>query len=119
VYGVADEYGVSALKDLYKEKFDHATSICWSMDDFSHVISHVYNSAECEELRDTIAHISDKNIDILLTKDRFLRVLRETSGFAADIVQPMVNTTSLHEYRCPNFENTWKRTLLLGANIVV
>lgn len=114
VYGVADKYGVRALKDLSKEKFDHATRICWSMDDFPHVITHVYSTSECEELRDTIARISHDNIEALLKKDKFWQVLRETSGFAADIVQLMVNTTDLCQYRCPSCQNTWEASLVPG-----
>ena len=103
VYQVAEKYGVGALKKLSKVKFDHAASICWEMNEFPHVITHVSSSSECEELRDTIAHISHKHIDKLIVKNNFFRVLQETSGFAADVVQLMVKGTNLHGCtRCSN-----------------
>lgn len=109
VYQVADKYGVGALKKLSKEKFDHATSICWGMDDFPHVITHVYSSSESEGLRDTIARISHKHIDKLIMKNKFFRVLQETSGFAADVVQLMIKGTDSHaQTRCPNCRATWE-----------
>ncbi|KAK5189255.1 hypothetical protein LTR47_011253 [Exophiala xenobiotica] len=57
VYQVADIYGVRALKKLSRKSSDHATNICWGMDDFPHVIIHVYSSSECEELRETVARV--------------------------------------------------------------
>lgn len=107
VYQVADKYGVAALKKVSKGKFDRAASICWEMDDFPHVITHVYSSSECEELRDTIAQISHEHIDKLIVKNNFFRVLQETSGFAADIVQLMAKGTNLHGHtQCPNCRAT-------------
>ncbi|KAK5188259.1 hypothetical protein LTR47_011507 [Exophiala xenobiotica] len=112
VYQVADKYGVRALKKMSKEKFGHATNICWGMDDFPHVITHVYSSSGCEELRETVARVSHEHIEILTAKDRFWRVLRETSGFAADIVHLMIKGTKSHaQYRCSNCEATWEAKL--------
>lgn len=77
VYRVADKYGVAALKKLSREKFDYAAKTCWDMDDFPHLITDVYSSSPCQELRETIAGVSRKHMEALLKKDNFLRVLNE------------------------------------------
>ncbi|KAK2797610.1 hypothetical protein FQN50_009123 [Emmonsiellopsis sp. PD_5] len=38
VYGVAEKYGVSRLKQEAKAKFEDAVRTCWDMDDFTPVI---------------------------------------------------------------------------------
>ncbi|KIX08720.1 uncharacterized protein Z518_03377 [Rhinocladiella mackenziei CBS 650.93] len=115
VYRVADKYGVPALKQLSKEKLDHAANICWDMDDFPHVITDVYGTSECEELRDTIARVSHEYMEALLKKDKFLRVLEETSGFAADLVRLMAAAhTTRTEYQCPSCGGTWEANFLPG-----
>src|ERR1700743_53906 len=59
------------------------------MDDFCHVIEHIYRNAQYEELRPTTARISHENLDALLRKDPFVCVLKDIPGFAADLVQLM------------------------------
>lgn len=76
VYRVADKYGVTALKLLSKEKFDNATSKCWDMDDFPSVVADVYNTIECDELRDTVAHVSHKHVSIYLGRPSLGTFLR-------------------------------------------
>jgi hypothetical protein len=115
VYRVADKYGVAALKQLAKEKFDHTTRTCWDMDDFPHVITDVYDTSQCQELRETIAHVSHKHMETLLKKDNFLRVLEEASGFAADLIQLMAQERATQpRYRCPNCNKEWEANILPG-----
>lgn len=115
VYRLADKYGVTALKQLSKEKFGQATSICWGTDDFLHVITDVYGASECEELRDIIAHVSHEHVEALVKKDGFLRVLDETSGFASDLIRHMTKvrpTTRAKKYECPSCEEIFEADLL-------
>ncbi|OAP59879.1 hypothetical protein AYL99_04881 [Fonsecaea erecta] len=116
VHAVADKYGVAALKKLSKQKFDHATSVCWDMDDFPHVVADVYdNTLGCEELRDTVARASHEHIEALLIKDTFIRVLRDTSGFAADIIGLMRDgITPQARYECPKCGVEWEAKLVPG-----
>lgn len=117
VYRVADKYGVRALKELSKEKFEYSTSTCWDMDDFPHVITDVYETSECKDLRDTVAIISQQHIKALLKKNNFYRVLEETSGFAADLVQLMAEGHPTRaKYQCPSCSATWKAELCSGCS---
>ncbi|KIW94292.1 uncharacterized protein Z519_05608 [Cladophialophora bantiana CBS 173.52] len=77
VYKVADKYRVSALTQLSKRRIQ---------DDFPRVIRGVYGPSQCQKPQETIAHISHEQMKVLQKKDSFLRVLQETSGFAADLV---------------------------------
>jgi len=95
VYGIADKYGILALKSVAKEKFDKAVRTCWDMDDFAHVITEIYSSTPSTDrglrdtvvdvaltdrgLRDTVVDVAHEHIRALLEKDDFRGVLEETA----------------------------------------
>lgn len=116
VYGIADKYGILALKSVAKEKFDKAVRTCWDMDDFAHVITEIYSSTPPTDrgLRGIVVDVAHEHIRALLEKDDFRGVLEETAGFAADVTQLMAQeaiSPTVRKYRCPNCANQWEAVL--------
>ncbi|KKK19561.1 hypothetical protein AOCH_004594 [Aspergillus ochraceoroseus] len=89
VYQVGDKYDVPKLKDQARCKFENAIELCWAMDDFHHAIANAYSATSFGDkgLRDPLVRVSLEHIDALLQVEEFRRVLTETLGFAADLVQ--------------------------------
>jgi hypothetical protein len=87
VYTVAEKYGVAALLQHAKKKFENTVQACWNMDDFSRVIAEVYTGSTPFDLREVLANVSIQHIGELLQKDDFQLVLRNAHGFAVDIAR--------------------------------
>lgn len=100
VYSIADRYGISALKEYAKQRYDAAIESGWALDDFCTAINSVYSStAEHDRgLRDSTIETCIKNIGKLLESPQFCQCLRETIGLAAD----MVLLRCGRAYRCPS-----------------
>lgn len=120
VYSIADKYDIPALRIRAKEKFAAAVRTCWQMDDFPSVIAEVYGSTPSSNrsLRDTVIDVTQKHIKALMEKGEFVRVLKETSEFAADVTGYMVqkgmgagDTTARTRYSCPSCRNEWEAVL--------
>ncbi|RKL20902.1 hypothetical protein BFJ72_g14981 [Fusarium proliferatum] len=73
MYQIADKYDIPALKAQSKNKFNVAVTTGWSMDDFPHAITVVYESTPPEDrgLRDLVVQTARKNINKLLGHDGF------------------------------------------------
>jgi hypothetical protein len=114
VYTVAEKYGVTALLQYAKKKFENTVQACWNMDDFSRVIAEVYtgNSAPFD-LREVLANVSSQHIGELLQKDDFQQVLADATGFAADVVQLLAPDTV--KYSCPCCDNQWEGPAEAGS----
>ncbi len=122
VYGLADKYAIPALKSHALEKFRMVISSGWVMDDFPLAVSEAYNSTPETDraLRDLVVEISNTNINKLLENKLFRDVLRETPGFAVDMVNSLSssrqNRRKDHKrYRCPSCENVMDGALLGGT----
>ncbi|KAJ9194390.1 hypothetical protein DTO164E3_5368 [Paecilomyces variotii] len=89
VYQVADKYDIPKLKAQAKENFTVAINKCWEMDDFPTAIEDAYSTTTSADrgLRDPLVSLSLEHIDILLDNEDFKQALRNTLGFAADLVQ--------------------------------
>ncbi|KAH6870900.1 BTB/POZ protein [Thelonectria olida] len=108
VYSVAEKYIIPALKKHAEEKFESAINSSWMMDDFPLAIAEVYNSTPEEDrgLRDLVVQTCYSNIDQLLKKDSFCKVLREISGFAADLV--FFRCGPQEAYQCPSCDDCFQ-----------
>ncbi|KAL4777963.1 hypothetical protein BJX76DRAFT_363185 [Aspergillus varians] len=109
VYQIGDKYGVPKLKAEAKEKFSVAIKTCWEMDDFPIAIASAYSTTASTDrgLRDLLVSTSLEHINDLLKNDDFKQTLRETLGFAADLVQNQGHQVSTTTYHCPNCMNNW------------
>ncbi|KAI9932487.1 hypothetical protein ASPWEDRAFT_166141 [Aspergillus wentii DTO 134E9] len=114
VYQIADKYSIPALKDISKEKFEHAVQKCWEMDDFPHAIVEVYaNSPSTDKgLRSIVTEISKMQIQKLIQKEDFQNVLEEVASFGADLTRLLAEAPSKAQpdykrYICPSCQNTW------------
>jgi speckle-type POZ protein len=90
VYRVADKYSVPALKHLIGERFKLHVGKSWDSDDFSNAIEEVYSTdpQSNQGLRDAVVEASrGQNINRLLKRDSFNRVLDQTPCFAADVMR--------------------------------
>lgn len=122
VYAIAEKYNVSALKSQAKDKFEKAVETCWDMDDFPHAIAYVYASTPDRGLRDLVVGIVCKYIKALLEKQDFQNVLKETTGFAADVTQLLTqkifsaprNDSALKKYECLRCGSVWEAVLSSG-----
>jgi DNA-directed RNA polymerase subunit RPC12/RpoP len=122
VYGLADKYIIPALKSLALEKFRMDISSGWAMDDFPLTVSEAYNSTPETDraLRDLVVEISTANINKLLENELFRGVLRETPGFAVDMVNSLSSSRqNRHKdhksYRCPSCDHVMDGDLLGGT----
>jgi speckle-type POZ protein len=120
VYGIAEKYDIPALKFLAGEKVGKAVRTCWDMDDFTHVITDIYNSTPPTDrgLRDIVVEVAHSHIDTLLEKEEFRCALEETPGFAADITRQMAEKggITVKEYSCPECGKQWKAVLTDGTS---
>ncbi|KAL4912601.1 BTB/POZ protein [Aspergillus aurantiobrunneus] len=109
VYQIGDKYGIPKLKAQAKEKFSVAITTCWEMDDFPIAIASAYSTTSFADrgLRDLLVSTSLEHINDLLKNDDFKQVLRETMGFAADLVQSQDHPVSTVTYQCPNCSMDW------------
>jgi len=109
VYQIGDKYGIPSLKEQAKEKFSVAITTCWEMDDFPVAIASAYSTTSSADrgLRDLLVSTSLEHINDLLKNDDFKQVLRETLGFAADLVQSQDHKIRMTIYYCPNCANSW------------
>ncbi|OOF96480.1 hypothetical protein ASPCADRAFT_4523 [Aspergillus carbonarius ITEM 5010] len=115
MYQVADKYAVPRLQQRAKKSFQTIAKTCWQMDDFSTAIAEAYRCTTKTDrsLRDPLVEISREHIDELRNKDEFQKVLEETTGFAADLVQSMAQSKattvslSAKKYRCPSCSSIW------------
>lgn len=100
VYQIADKFDIPKLKEEAHGKFTRVIGKCWEMDDFPTAVEDAYRSTTSTDrgLRDSVVTVSVKHIDDLLANDSFNRVLSETTGFAADIVQRLRSVTKWHLY---------------------
>lgn len=91
VYSIADKYDIPQLKELAEKKFAKIVGSCWDMDDFSDLITEVYNSTPSSDvvLRDRVVDKSCDNIDALRVKDHFKRVMKSVPEFTAELVQKL------------------------------
>jgi speckle-type POZ protein len=91
VYGLADKYIIPTLKGHAREKFRTVIRSGWAMDDFPLAVSEAYNSTPETDrgLRGLVVEVADANINKLLENELFRDVLRETPGFAIDIVDSL------------------------------
>lgn len=116
VYGVAEKYGVSRLKQEAKAKFEDAVRTCWEMDDFTPTIMEVYTSTISTDrsLRDVLADTTSTHIDSLLQKGPFVLILEECAGFSADVLQVLAQSPpTWNKYKCPSCKKTWEVKLSL------
>jgi hypothetical protein len=109
VYQVGDKYDVPKLKAQARQKFINAIEKCWEMDDFPVAIADTYTTTISTDrgLRDPLVSTVLNHIDVLLTNEDFVQVLRETIGFAADLVQSQKHMVELKRYRCPDCSEKW------------
>lgn len=109
VYQIGDKYGIPKLKAQAKEKFSVAITTCWEMDDFPIAIASAYSTTSSADrgLRDLLVSTSLEHISDLLKNDDFKQVLRETLGFAADLVQSQDHPVSTVTYQCPSCSMDW------------
>ncbi|KAG4257576.1 hypothetical protein FPRO03_13838 [Fusarium proliferatum] len=84
MYQIADKYDIPALKAQSKNKFNVAVTTGWSMDDFPHAITVVYESTPPEDrgLRDLVVQTARKNINKLLGHDGFCELKWSKTGGA-------------------------------------
>ena len=114
VYQIADKYVVPKLKRHAKEKFEKIIETCWEMDDFPMTITEAYSSTPKTDrgLRDPLIRTALNHIDRLLKTEDFVRVLEETVGFSADLIQRSISqkstNPSLTKYRCSNCDKQWE-----------
>ncbi|KAJ9216760.1 hypothetical protein DTO166G4_1606 [Paecilomyces variotii] len=107
VYQIGDKYDIPKLKAQAKENFTVAIDKCWEMDDFPTAIEDAYSTTTSGDrgLRDPLVSLSLLHIDILLENEDFKQVLRNTLGFAADLVQKNAEQDQRNakgkQYRCP------------------
>jgi hypothetical protein len=103
LYRIAEKYGIPALKTRAKEKFAAAvqkssSSGCWNeIDQFTQVVVEVYSNTgpDDHDLRDPILAVVGKHLDILLSKEGFIRLLEgeegeakaKAPGFATDLIR--------------------------------
>ncbi|KAM5475685.1 hypothetical protein MauCBS54593_001377 [Microsporum audouinii] len=102
VFGVAEKYGIAALKICAQNKFKVAIQIGWNTDEFLDVIAEVYNEISCADrtLRKLLATVCYDNIRELFKKDHFKVLLEDIPGFAADVIHLFMS--KLREYACPS-----------------
>lgn len=106
MYELGDIYGIPKLKGHAKTKFGMIVKTGWSSKDFPAAISKAYSTTPMEDrgLRDSLVTTSVKHIHSLQKKKDFTLVLKNTTGFAADLIQPMVEqknaTTDHYCQRC-------------------
>ncbi|KAM5448043.1 hypothetical protein MaudCBS49596_005629 [Microsporum audouinii] len=102
VFGVAEKYGIAALKICAQNKFKVAIQIGWNTDEFLDVIAEVYNEISCADrtLRKLLATVCYDNIRELFKKDHFKVLLEDIPGFVADVIHLFIS--NLREYACPS-----------------
>ncbi|KND89229.1 Kelch repeat and BTB domain-containing protein 4 [Tolypocladium ophioglossoides CBS 100239] len=102
VYGIAERYIIPSLKEHSAEKFRTAVSSGWNMGDFPLAIAEAYLSTPEGDrgLRDVVVEVCHMHIDSLIENHAFCQVLRETVGFAADMV--IFRCGQRKAYRCPS-----------------
>jgi hypothetical protein len=112
VYQVGDKHDVPKLKAQSRQKFINAIEKCREMDDFPVAIADTYTTTVSTDrgLRDPLVSTVLNHIDVLLENEVFVRVLRETIGFAADLVQSQKHMVELKWYRCPHCSEKWAVT---------
>ncbi|RBA10317.1 hypothetical protein FPRO05_14338 [Fusarium proliferatum] len=112
MYQIADKYDIPALKAQSKNKFNVAVTTGWSMDDFPLAITVVYESTPPEDrgFRDLVVETARKNIDKLLGRDGFCKLIRKTLDFAADLIPFLCvkPSESLHRYECPSCDHKFR-----------
>ncbi|KAK1144220.1 hypothetical protein N8T08_005633 [Aspergillus melleus] len=88
VYQAGDKYGIPRLKDKAMKKFATSTMEFWETDGFTIAVAEVYSTTPPGDrgLRDTAVAVSIEHLQALQEKQSFQEVLRETPGFAADII---------------------------------
>ncbi|KKZ63347.1 hypothetical protein EMCG_02348 [[Emmonsia] crescens] len=114
VYGVAEKYGVSRLKQEAKAKFEDAVRTCWDMDDFTPTIMEVYTSTISTDrgLRDVLVDTTSTHIKSLLQKGPFVLILEECAGFSADVIQLLARRLpTRNKYTCPSCRSKWEGKL--------
>lgn len=113
VFGVAEKYGVDALRNFAEDKFEKVVSNCWDMDDLPSAVTEVYTEIPPVNggLRRILAEVSSKHIKELLKKGEFQYILANIPEFAADII-PFLDSKSapppVVTYSCPSCESRWK-----------
>lgn len=109
VYQIGDKYDVPRLKEYAREKFASAIRTCWKMDDFPVTISEAYSTTPAADrgFRNLIVGTCLQYFDKLLENDDFRAVLRETPGFAADLVQKLGPRMISITYCCPYCAGKW------------
>ncbi|KAL4973725.1 BTB/POZ domain protein [Aspergillus desertorum] len=110
VYQIGDKYGIPNLKEQAKEKFAASIKTCWVMDDFPVAIASAYSTTPSSDrgLRDLLVSTCLEHILELLENEDFRQVLRETLGFAADLVENRNHFTATStRYRCPHCGKEW------------
>jgi hypothetical protein len=112
VYQIADKYDIPALKAHSVHKFGIAITTGWSMDDFPLAVSVVYGSTPSGDrgLRDLVVGTSCTNIDKLLQHDSFVKLLKETPDFAADLIPVLCGRpgTTVQRYECPSCRHKFR-----------
>lgn len=114
VYQVADKYGVRALKQRAKQKFEETIEACWAMDDLPHAILDVYERTEKDDrnLKDIVLKVIRAHINILIEDSNFKQVLESNNGFAVDLARDLVKMQKdlinfNLKYGCPNCQRCW------------
>lgn len=126
VYGIAEKYGVSALKVRAKEKFEAVVKKWWHLDDFSHSVVEIYRSTPSTDrgLRDIAVSVACEHISELLKNSSFNDALEEIADFAADITQLLANSakkeqSDVKRYKCPYCDEEWETALIPRCNCVL
>ncbi|KAF2085251.1 hypothetical protein K490DRAFT_67899 [Saccharata proteae CBS 121410] len=110
VYSIADKYDIRSLKQTSLEKFRKAVAVAWELDDFPHAVAEVYSTTPASDrgLRDIVVHFSHRNVDHLMKKQPFVKMVEDTAGFAGDLVKKVLESeASIRHYRCPSCEDIW------------
>lgn len=110
MYSLAEKYMMHSLKQLSMEKFRVAIETGWTMDDFPLAVAEAYNSTPEDDrgLRDLVVEVctNGTNSKRLLQNAQFLDTLKETSGFAADMVVSLSSggkkENGTNGYKCPS-----------------
>ncbi|OJD21609.1 hypothetical protein ACJ73_07047 [Blastomyces percursus] len=92
MYTVGENYGISGLKALAKEKSEAAVQHIWCGGTFYSFVRFIYGSTE-GGLRDVISSLACQNITSLKEQQEFAGMLEEFPPFALDLLWEMIGKT--------------------------
>ncbi len=94
MYAIGEKYNIQGLKALSKTKFIPMATSAWNHNNFFAAVCEIYKSTPERDrgLRAEVAKIACLRLPRLTHHPKFFETRRNVQGFAADILQELMDT---------------------------